>query len=268
MRRWGSWPKRFGEQANATSGIFALGGAGVTAGGLIFAAPVIAAGGVVLLAGTAVWCAVKAVPPEQRSPADAVGDRIDDLSALAQFEPPLRRVGFVGASKAGKTTLLMHVIQQPAPINTRTDDPYAVVSALVGKPSQFFALIDAAGQQFGQQFKVADESERLIVCLDHTADDHDPAADQQRLQEHDAFLKQMLGHLKTRGRMPTEMHFLLNKRDLWENGQDRTVLESWFDGQVAQWARMPGTRVTSSRHSNFKAEDTTAFIARLRQLLQ
>ena len=268
MRRWRSWPKRFSEQANATSGIFALGGAGVAAGGLILAAPVIAAGGAVLLASTAAWCAVKALPPVQRSPQDAVGDRIDDLAALSQFDPPVKRVGFVGASRAGKTTLLMHVIQQPAPTNTRTDDPYAVVSALIGKPPCYFALIDAAGQQFAQQFKVADESERLILCLDHTADDHDPAAHQDRLQEHEAFLKQMLGHLKTRGKMPAEVHFLMNKRDLWEGGPDRGKLDSWFDAQVAQWSSMPGTRVTSSRHSNFKAEDTTAFIARLRQLLK
>ena len=230
-------------------------------------APIVAIGGAVLVAGTAAFCAINALPPKQRLPAEAAGDRIDDFSELNQFEPPLRRIGFVGASRVGKTTLLMHVVQQPAPTNTRTDDPYAVISTIVGKPAVYFALVDAAGQQFSQQFKVADESEILVVCLDHTADDHHPAISQVRLNEHAAFLTQMLGHLKTRGTMPAYTHFLLNKRDLWESNVQRSELEAWFAEQVALWSAMPGTRVTSSRHSNFKAEDTTAFIARLRDFL-
>lgn len=268
VRRWSSWPKRFGEEANATSGIFALGGAGVAAGGLIFAAPAVAIGGVVLFAGTAVWCAAKALPPQQRAPQHAVGDKFENLAELRQFAPPLRRVGFLGASKAGKTTLLMHVIAQKAPSDVRTDDPYAMVTALVGKPPRYFALIDAAGQQFSQQFKVADESDYLIICLDHTSDDHISTTSADRLRQHEIFLQQMLGHLKTSGKSPSALHFLLNKRDLWQTSSDRVDLERWFAEQVDQWSIIPGLKVTSSHHSNFKADDITAMIDKLRQLLK
>jgi len=235
---------------------------------LIFAAPAIAIGGAVLLAGTAAWCAVKAVPPEQRLPQDAVGDRIENLNDLRQFSPPLRRVGFLGASKAGKTTLLMHVIAQKAPSDVRTDDPYAMVSALIGKPPRYFALIDAAGQQFSQQFKVADESDYLVICLDHTSDDRVPATSPDRLRQHETFLQQMLGHLRNSGKSPSALHFLLNKRDLWEANGDRADLEHWFAEQVNRWSTMPGIKVTSSHHSNFKTDDVTTMIDKLRQLLK
>jgi hypothetical protein len=63
------------------------------------------------------------------------------------------------------------------------------------------------------------------------------------------------------------MHFLLNKRDLWESCADRSDLERWFDEQVARLNILPNVRVTSRRHSNFNAEDTTLFIETLRGLL-
>lgn len=267
MRRWSTWPQRFREQANVTSGLLTLAGAGAAGGGLVLAAPVVMSLGLVFAAGVAGWCAVRAIPPAQRAPQDAVGDRFPNLAELEQFSPPLARVGFLGASRAGKTTLLMHVIAQPAPSNVRTDDPYAIITALVGQPSRYFALIDAAGQQYSQQFKVADESGCLVVCLDHASGDRDPNVDPDRLRQHEEFLRQLLGHLRNTSRMPSTMHFLLNKRDLWESCAVRPDLEHWFDEQVARWSSLPNVQVTSSHHSNFKAEDTTLFIQTLRRFL-
>lgn len=264
-RQWGDWGRLTVREINATSGLFALGGTVVAATGVILAAPVVLALGGTLAAGTAGWCLYKGVPPKLPSPEDLLGQVITDLKSLDQVYPRLARVGVIGASQAGKSTLLAN-LEGEEKVPGRTDAPYANVVALSGGANRFIAFIDAAGNRYAQQFRVVDAAEHIVLFLDNAEGSSSAAVDKDRLKVHEAFMEQLAGHIRDSGKPPTSLHFILNKRDLWQNSLEENALRAWFQAQVRDWQKLATqTTVSSSEHSNKITEDEKKFIGILRK---
>jgi hypothetical protein len=95
-----------------------------------------------------------------------LGETIDDLSRLETANPALKRIGFIGPSRVGKSTLL-RTLQAQIPDGVVTDEPYAVVVLLQTTPVTYFGLIDAAGQAYAQQFKVFNAADKVIILSTH-----------------------------------------------------------------------------------------------------
>lgn len=262
-RRWGDWPRRFLAEANSVSGVFGFAGAGVGGLGALAAAPVVAAaGGAVALAGAG-WCVIRSIPPQLGHPRDAQGRQIRNLAELKDMSPVPRRIGFIGVSQVGKSTLVAH-LQALTPAGARTDNPYAVVVRLAGSPEIFFALIDAAGHQYSQQFKVAENSDDLIVFLDHSSTDVERRSSPSRLKAQRRFLTELADHLQNCGHFPQRIHFLMNKRDLWANGPSTDTVTRWFAREVQRWPAHATSTISSAPHSNLVAADITNLINHLR----
>ncbi|TAX75920.1 hypothetical protein ELI00_06475 [Rhizobium ruizarguesonis] len=264
-RRWSSWPKRFGEQANSSGGVVGLvSGLGTMAATAIGLPLVITAAPAAITVGAVGYCLFKSWPEKSLKAAALVGTTITSLSDLWLIEPQLTRVGFVGPSQAGKTTTLSNLSARHASPNVRTDNPYATVTLVPGQPTKHFALVDAAGQQFAQQFKVAENSDLLFIFLDHALGETIAQVSDARLREHEQFLEQMRGYLKQQKSPVSSIHFILNKRDKWENGPDAELLTNWFQSQVNPWKQAPGLTVTHSYHSNFITSDNISMANILR----
>lgn len=147
-RRWGQWIGGFFKEANSVSGVTGLAGLGLATAGVFSsaAAATIVGGGMAVAVG--IWCAVKSYPAKKPDASDLLGQQIADLSVINEIEPKLKRVGFLGVSKVGKTTLLSHLISIQAPPSREggnyhgTGNVYAVVSTLANLPNSHFALID------------------------------------------------------------------------------------------------------------------------------
>ena len=62
--------------------------------------------------------------------------------------------------------------------------------------------------------------------------------------------------------MPRHIHFILNKRDLWESNSDICeFLGSWFCNIVSTWRSYGmAPQVTSSLHSNWDAKDVASML--------
>lgn len=252
-RKWKDFPERFGKEANSTSGVAGLAGLGVTAIGAVVAAPVVTVIGVAVALSVTGWCAYKSIPPKMRLAQNVAGKVVRNLSELSLIHPPPKRIGVLGPTRVGKTTLLSHLQMQVHP-GARTESPYACVVAIPGS-SAYVALIDAAGQQYSQQFKVYDESDAVMVLLDHNESDASQDAIEVRLASHRDFLAQLTGHKLSSGREPAEIHFLMNKRDLWEPGKNAEELGVWFQGLVEGWRANTRSTVTSATHSNRHPDD-------------
>lgn len=264
-KRLGKFLARLTEEANSSSGVFGLFGglAGVVAFGagapvIVTATPVVIAGGFLG------WCLYKALPEKGLDPVNLVGTVLTNLADLSRLDPQLTKIGFLGASRAGKTTTLANLSAIVPNAGVRTDAPYARISSLPGHNNKLFAMVDAAGQQYSQQFRVADEADLILVFFDHNANEADISIDQARLAVHVEFLRQLEGHIQQRGRAPARIHFVLNKKDKWSQAPDAQTLTDWFNALVAPWRRLHGIQVTTADHSNFVVADNTALINFLR----
>jgi GTP-binding protein EngB required for normal cell division len=188
-----------------------------------------------------------------------LGETIDDLSRLETANPALKRIGFIGPSRVGKSTLL-RTLQAQIPDGVVTDEPYAVVVLLQTTPVTYFGLIDAAGQAYAQQFKVFNAADKVIILLDHAEPDDTVRISKYRLGVHTKFLVQLQANIKLSYKGVTAVHFLLNKSDLWEKSMDKKVLVDWFDDTVRHWKLQTNAQVTSSVHSNLRAADVNSLV--------
>lgn len=255
-RDWRGYPARFTEKASAAGTVVGLVGSVVAGGAFMLAAPVIAiASGSMATIGIA-WAAVRAIPPKRQGPAALMGRRIYDFSELNNVYPRIRRIGFVGPTQAGKSTLVARLQAIPR-ATARTDNPYAVVIRLAGTDT-YFALVDAAGHEFHQQFAVADHSDDLIIILDHAESDIDINKSSPRIRENDQFIQQLSAKASNNTLSLGRIHFLMNKRDLWESGPKSEEIRKWFEQKVASWPRSHVKTVSGSVHSNLLADDVTS----------
>lgn len=262
-RRWNKWPERFGQEITRTSGVVGFVGVGLAAAGAVLSAPVVAVVGAITVAGAAVVSATRAIPPKLRSPNELLG-KIIKINELDNIYPAVQKLGIIGASSAGKSTLLNRV-RHEIPLAERTDELYAVIVALQATGGEYIALIDGAGQEYEQQFIVAENSDLLTIVLDHNESDSVVKANNERIKNQDEFIEQIIFSLKRKG-VKKRIHMLLNKRDVWEKSANKENIEKWFLGKVDELAGNNITsQITHAYHSNFMADDVTKYINIIQQ---
>lgn len=275
-RHWRNWPRRFGQELNGTSGYVGAGGAlvpllsfpalnsltGVAAAVLSGTAGV----GAVVAVGVIGLSAYRAIPPKLQSPGELEGKPLS-LDKLQAAAPSLPKVGIVGPALSGKSTLVNKICSDPRSA-TLTQQVVAYVVTGAEYSDRHFALIDASGDNYPQQFRVAGLAEFLCIVLDHNPPDIERTMDTTRIAVHQDFLKQLRNYLveERSGRPFDRICLLLNKRDLWELAPDPKFqeLKDFFGSEVNNWRASNWAREsTGAYHSNSRTED----VERLKQAI-
>lgn len=252
-RRWATWPRRFGQALTETSGIVGLAGVGISAFGATVTAPAILIAGGVTIGGALLYAGYRGIPPTLKTASELVGSKVP-LQVLDEIDRPILKLGIVGSTQSGKTTFLQQALQQP-PETSRTNKIYAAIVALQTTPTIYIALIDGDGEQFAQQFEVAEHADFLLIFLDHNLGGSSVAKSKERIKEHDGFIKQLEFHIKQR-RHISRLHVIFNKRDLWEKSKNAGELQNWFKAHVDHLKQASyADEVTSDIHSNMIAAD-------------
>lgn len=252
-RKWTQWPRRFGKALTETGGVVGLVGLGLSAVGATGAGPVVLGIGGVTVGSSLLYAGWRAVPPKMQSATELVGKNVS-LRSLEAIDPPILKLGIVGYTQAGKTTFLQKALHRE-PGTTRTNKVYAAVLSLQMAPTTYIALLDGDGEQLPQQFEVAEHADFLLVFLDHSQADDNIAKSKDRLEDHDRFLQQLEFQMKRRGQL-RHLHFVLNKRDLWERSKSAAELQQWLTAHAKQFQRANvAADTTADIHSNMVADD-------------
>ena len=82
----------------------------------------------------------RAIPPKKRSAAELNAKTIT-VGELLNLHPSVLKVGVVGDSRAGKTTLIRRILQQPPP-RERTQGVSAYIAALQTTPVMYIGLLN------------------------------------------------------------------------------------------------------------------------------
>ncbi|MEN3756541.1 GTPase domain-containing protein [Aeromonas veronii] len=251
-RRWSTFTQQFMAHLTASSAVLGLMGIVISAIGATISKPQLLyiGFGTVLL--VILYAVCRSIPPKLKSASEFVGQDIA-IDELDDIFPPILKVGIVGSTQSGKTTFLRQALQK-APETTRTNRVYASIVALQKAPTKYIALLDGDGDQFSQQFQVAEHADLLLVFLDHSLGNDSIEKSTVRIEEHDRFIKQLISHIKN-GRI-RRAHVLLNKRDLWETADDVSELKQWFEVHIQQLRQLGCIEhVTSDLHSNLISTD-------------
>lgn len=270
-RRWSQWPQRITEELNGVSGVAGVGGAIMSiaswtllGGNTALVTTVI---GTLITAGASGYAVYRAVPPLMRRPQDLVGNTIA-LGELKDVSPAVQTLAIIGPTQAGKTTLKHRLSFDLVP-SIRTQQASAYVTSLQTTPPAYLAILDGGGEKFPQQFKLAEVCEYLCIVIDHNMSDTDSTVDERRLNDHDAFLKQIRHHLDESGApMKQWIHFLVNKRDLWKSAtpEQKQRFDLFCKEEVEKWklGRFAKT-VELDEHSNDIPNDIARFMTLLKK---
>ncbi|WAF75210.1 GTPase domain-containing protein [Aeromonas dhakensis] len=232
--------------------VFGLIGIAISAVGTTISAPNVLYAGFATVFFAVIIAAYCSFPPKLKSASEFVGHDIS-IDVLHDIFPPILKVGIIGSTQSGKTTFLRQVLQQDSE-TTRTNKVYASIVALQTTPTKYIALLDGDGEQFSQQFKVAEHADLLLIFLDHSLGSVSTQKSKNRIEEHDKFIKQLIFHIKN-GRIK-RAHVLLNKRDLWEATDDASELKQWFEAHIEQLRTLGSIEfVTFDYHSNLISSD-------------
>lgn len=285
-RDWSKYPARLIKSYSGLSGVgLGISGFVLTVGALIpgvnIAEMIIlglgaGVGGISILGG-----AISAIPEEFREATKLVG-KYETLANLADINPPLYRIGIVGISQSGKSTLVKSFARihpnkrKEGKTEGRTNELYIYIHGLfipelndtTGNFAKYLGIIDGDGGAFNQQFKIAEESDFLCIVLDHNSIGKESRKSKNiaqinndRLTKHDEFLNQIYVHLKnTRANKPlSHIHFLLNKKDFWQKNDSSSSNELgiWFNKHIQEWKSNAHfiKKVTFDYHSNQQVED-------------
>ena len=258
-RDWCSWPHRFFESFSRAEIIVGLTSVGLTVFGSLASQPLLQVPGILVLVGIPIILACRSFPGRLLSVSSlATSQKPITLDQLGQLDAAVVSIGTVGEKRSGKSTFLQYALQRTLDPKKTTRIEARIVPVPNAVPQVFCALVDGDGGQLSQQFDVCDHVDLLFVFLDHSPSDQDPVLARGRLPSHDSFLSQLRSHLSREGRAaPRRIHFVLNKRDLWEtDAETEEVMVPWFCAVVTAWRSYGmAPTVTSSRHSNWDAKD-------------
>ena len=218
-RLWRQWPGRLYSEFNTVGGIIGALGIMLAFVPLLADKPlehnfwlsVLIGGGGLALALSMV-AVVNSWPLAVKPVQEVLGVSIS-LDILETVDPPPLRVGIVGPSYSGKSTLMRGLAALPQ-TNERTVGVTATVVMIPTCTHRAIALIDGGGQFYADQFRVAEKAEILIVVLDHNQSETEVRLSQTRLKEHQDFGKQLREHLR-RGQRKKFLYILANKSDIW-----------------------------------------------------
>jgi len=254
-RKWKNWPARAYDSLNQAGGLLGIGGIVIAVAGVAFTAPVVIGIGAATVVGTTGYALIKGFPPKLKEPREFVGQKIT-FTELTNLSEEIIKMGIFGASKSGKSTFQEHAIISNTP-NSVTHDLSAAMVALQTNPPRIIALLDGDGKKFSQQFNVVKHANVLFIFLDHNSTNTSDQLINERLQEHDEYLNQLEGYLKEeKDGIISQIHFILNKKDLWQNSQGKQTLLKWFTEIIEKWKNKNlAKKITYCEHSNIYAND-------------
>jgi hypothetical protein len=273
-RRWRQWPGRAAGELNGVSGVAGVGGIVLGAGGYGLGLAGTAAlftgiGGAVIVVGAVGYALFRAIPPLTRRPEDLIGQTIK-IAELRNISQPIQTLSIIGMTESGKTTLKNRLLLDPAPVE-RTQRITASIMSPQTAPPTYIAILDGGGDRFPQQFPIAESCDCLCILLDHNKSNSALEISPGRVAEQEAFLKQIRYQLdEINSRPKLWIHFLVNKRDLWEHAaaEQKATFEHFYNGELEKWQQ--GNRaatVTIKPHSNDNANDVAKFMENLRDQL-
>lgn len=257
-RIWKSWPTRAYKSLNDAGGLLGIGGIVVSVVGVAAAVPVVVGVGIASVAATAIYALAKGFPPKLKNPNELIGVKIPILD-FVNFTEDFTKLGIIGPSSSGKSTFLNHATTLKSE-NSRTNIVTGTILTLQTNPPKLIGLIDGDGREFAQQFEVIKPSDIIFIFLDHNIHENSKDIIKGRLQENENFLNQFEGYLKiNKDKLHlSHIHFVLNKRDLWQNSPQKAQLMEWFSKIVNSWKHKNfASDISSSIHSNVLAVDIT-----------
>lgn len=189
-------------------------------------------------------------------------DRRLDPAELKKVADDICIVGLVGNSGAGKTTLANNLLGEDWP-NSRTQNVGATVVRLPRKDKNV-ALLDGSGEEYSQQFSVAEKADELIMLIDHNSSHNNSGLDQSRIKKHFEFADQLCRHLSAAGGKRWSILVLVNKRDLWKVGSGQISGNQIADETVTRLKACGMFRSVDCREfSNRYAKDKTKLLGTL-----
>jgi GTPase SAR1 family protein len=224
------------------------------------------AGGLLGLGGIAAVL-YRSIPRKKVSASDYSNKTIT-IDQLIDLHPPILKIGIIGDTQAGKTTLIKRILQK-IPQKGTTIGVSAYIAALQTNPINYIALMDGQGQEFSDQFKVASPADLLIVVMDHNISHTEISTDPERTRDTLKFQKQLIGHMRSEKRKANKprLYILANKRDLWQKQapNDLASFRAFIREIVIEWEKsnLIEGGVIDIEHSNLSPDD----IARLLEMI-
>jgi predicted GTPase len=252
-RQWKAWPKRTADELNSIGGVVGVGGLIIGGAGAVLAAPIVLGAGVFLAAVVVAYASIKGFPEKLVDPELIVGTQLSSIGELSKLSKRIPRVGIVGSSSSGKSTLVEKLMR-----STDVPDPTAAVYITIlrsgGAKPKVFALIDGAGEEYQQQFSVAEAADLLFIVLDHNEDEVDANIDKSRLVDHDSFIRQLTPFLRGKS-FADQFVVLLNKNDNWKQSSQASEFECWGNEvKAALSAVVKGDKIAIRNHSNWDVD--------------
>lgn len=155
-------------------------------------------------------------------------------AALLENAPHIERIGIIGQTEVGKTTLIKNIIGEKYKTYKTTETVGAYIHNFSNTKDKYGAILDGAGQITAQQNQIASNSHILILMLDHNISSNSTSLDEERIEAHEQLIFQVYGELKLKQWTPKHILILINKKDLWlEAPADEQIeLKNFVDEQV------------------------------------
>lgn len=301
-RKWREYGPRFLEKGAVALALTGVGSAVMGTSAIAGpAAPVVLGFGGIITAGSFLWtvvAGVQAIPESIKKAVDEIG-KYKLIDELDQIEPIPLKLGFIGRSRVGKSSLLNLFCEIPedkekSGKNKQGDSTevlYAYIHSIFyeeqGGNSQILAVIDGSGggkkKRDYQLFKIAEDADILCIILDHTSQGYDQLKqelyeipiDQNRLKEHEDFLETLKEYLeeninesKKKKKLQC-IHFLMNKKNYWKK-EDENNLQNWFDDVISDWkdnGKSLSNQISGTVHSNRSSGDIQALRNLIRNVI-
>ena len=218
---------------------------------------------ILILIGLILWISLSW--PERKISADKkLGEKIE-IEEVKYVYPTLVKVGIVGSTSVGKTTLSENITQIPYS-RERTQKTSAYITSTRTSPAKYFALIDGPGNNTPQQFDIIKNSDIIILLFDHNESNSSRNILDSRLRDLSILNNQFRNLFNQHNLKMKQIHLLLNKKDLWENvvEVEKQKLNEWFENECNRWKHGNfAEQISFNHHSNLLVEDVNNLINEL-----